>query len=115
MVNDPESRSGAATDPPTEIGEILGLAVRRLRTTRGISQEALARRLEMSRETVRRIEFGEGTTLATLDRVLEALDYSVADLLAEASATPSYRAGERDRPSAVVLPFLRPPTPAEVA
>lgn len=70
----------------SEIGWVLGRAVRRLRERRQISQEALARRLEVSRETIRRIEFGEGTTFATLDRVVAALDYDVAELIASADA-----------------------------
>jgi transcriptional regulator with XRE-family HTH domain len=74
-----------------EVGEVLGRVIRKLRLDRGVSQEGLARRLEMSRETVRRIEFGEGTTTATLSRVLEALDYTAADLLdARNSDTPEY-------------------------
>ncbi len=90
-----DKRGAVATLRDSELGWILGQAVRRLRERRGLSQEAVARRLERSRETVRRIESGKGTTMTTLDSVLGALDYTPADLLTEAAATPPYLRGQR--------------------
>jgi transcriptional regulator with XRE-family HTH domain len=62
-------------------GESLGVLLRRLRESEHISQEKLARILDMSRETVRRIEHGEGTTTGTVQQYLDALGRTPADLL----------------------------------
>lgn len=62
-------------------GQSLGLLLRRLRESEHISQEKLARILDMSRETVRRIEFGQGTTTDTIQQYIDALGRSPADLL----------------------------------
>jgi transcriptional regulator with XRE-family HTH domain len=62
-------------------GESLGLLLRKLREAEHISQEKLARILDMSRETVRRIEHGEGTTTTTVQSYLDALGRHPEDLL----------------------------------
>jgi transcriptional regulator with XRE-family HTH domain len=65
----------------------LGTALRELRGRLGLSQDALARRAELSRNFVAQIERGESVpTVATLSRIAEALGASVGELLGEEAA-----------------------------
>lgn len=61
--------------------EAVGKRIRKLRNEAKISQEKLGRRIEMSKETVRRIEAGEGTTTATIDTILDALGKTGEELI----------------------------------
>ena len=53
-----------------------GLCVRRVRIANGVSQEELARKANVSRTAVGNLETGAGSTLATVVKVLRALDRS---------------------------------------
>ncbi len=62
----------------------LGKALRRLRKERGLSQQALAARAQISRNFLAQIERSEShPTVATLTRIALALGASVAELLGE--------------------------------
>jgi len=53
-----------------------------LRTERGMTQEALARKAKMSREYVARLEAGQhNPSLSTLTQLAKALKVKVAELL----------------------------------
>ena len=54
--------------------ERLGLEVRRLRVARGLTQVDLAERANVSISTIRYLEAGRGSSLATLIRVAKVLD-----------------------------------------
>ena len=63
----------------------LGSAIRRARTSAGLSQEALADLAELDRSHMGKIERGErNVTLLNLRRIAVALNTSAAKLLAEA-------------------------------
>lgn len=71
--------------------------VRRLRTTAGLSQQALADASDVSRRMLVGIESGDANvSLNTLDRIAEALEVTFADLV-KAPGNPS-----RDRIEALV-------------
>ncbi len=57
--------------------------LKQVRKARNISQNELARRLEMSLGNVQKIEYGAAKSipLATLDRLCETLDCEVGDIL----------------------------------
>jgi transcriptional regulator with XRE-family HTH domain len=62
----------------------LSAILRRLRTDRGLSQQAAADRAELSRNFVAQIERGESVpTVATLSRIAAALGVAVGELLGE--------------------------------
>ncbi len=62
----------------------LGTTLRLLRKERGLSQQALANRAQLSRNFLAQIERGESRpTVATLGRIALALGTSVAELLGE--------------------------------
>jgi transcriptional regulator with XRE-family HTH domain len=52
----------------------LGIEVRRLRVARGLTQVDLAQRANVSISTIRYLETGRGSSLATLIRVAKVLD-----------------------------------------
>jgi transcriptional regulator with XRE-family HTH domain len=54
----------------------LGVEVRRLRVARGLTQIDLAERANVSISTIRYLEAGRGSSLATLIRVAKVLDRS---------------------------------------
>jgi transcriptional regulator with XRE-family HTH domain len=54
----------------------LGVDVRRLRVARGLTQVDLAQRANVSISTIRYLEAGRGSSLATLIRVAKVLDRS---------------------------------------
>jgi transcriptional regulator with XRE-family HTH domain len=63
----------------------LGEAIRRERTSRGISQEALALRSDVDRSYLGRIERGDNNVaVLTLGRVAKALGLSLAQLMKKA-------------------------------
>jgi transcriptional regulator with XRE-family HTH domain len=66
----------------------LGVEVRRLRVTRGLTQVDLAQRANVSISTIRYLEAGRGSSLATLVRVAKVLDRT-AWLASFAPAEPS--------------------------
>jgi transcriptional regulator with XRE-family HTH domain len=73
--------------------EIVGGNIRAQRQNLGLSQQALADRAGLSRRMVTLIEAGDGNaSLATLDRLAEALDLTFARL------TQAYDAGEQSKP-----------------
>jgi transcriptional regulator with XRE-family HTH domain len=66
----------------------LGATLRQLRVERGLSQQALADRADLSRNFVAQIERGESTpTVATLTRLTVALGTTVAEMLGEELST----------------------------
>ena len=65
--------------------QALGRAVQEVRVERGLSQEALAARVELARSTVGAIERGEVNVLYTVIlRLAAGLDVTVAELLTRA-------------------------------
>jgi transcriptional regulator with XRE-family HTH domain len=69
--------------------EELGRILRDLRSARGMSQQALAERADVSRNFVAQIERGESMpTVAVASRLATALGTTVAELLGEAAAPP---------------------------
>jgi transcriptional regulator with XRE-family HTH domain len=68
---------------PTHLALRFGRLVRRLRNARGLSQEALAVRADLSRDTVTRLELGTfSPSLETLTKVVAGLDSNLAVLFA---------------------------------
>lgn len=84
------------------VAALLGRRMRRLREGRGLSQEKLAQKTNVSRETVRRVEAGLETTTAMIDRLLWAMGADAEELL----STPSKRGGKARRPSTYTQPPL---------
>jgi len=71
-----------AADP--ELAGAFGLAVRRLRLDKGISQEGLAAMAEIERAHMGRIERGEKTpSLRLIMQIAQALSISSADIMTE--------------------------------
>ena len=67
---------------PTPVLEKLGLAVRRYRKARGLSQEKLAERAGLDRSYIGGIERGlRNVTIMKLQQVAQALDVTLADLV----------------------------------
>ncbi len=63
----------------------LGDAIRRIRLSKGISQEQLALLAEVDRSYVGRVERGDNNIATlTLARIAHALDISIAKLMKEA-------------------------------
>lgn len=68
----------------TRDGEVFGSLVRKLRTERGLTQEALAERTELSVSYIGFIERGENVpTLTIVVNLAEALNVDAADLVRE--------------------------------
>jgi transcriptional regulator with XRE-family HTH domain len=66
----------------TRDGEAFGALIRTLRTDRGLTQEALAERTELSVSYIGFIERGENVpTLTIVLNLAEALDVDAADLV----------------------------------
>jgi HTH-type transcriptional regulator / antitoxin HipB len=62
----------------------LGAAIRQARNAKGFTQERLAERASLSKNSIGNIERGEfDVTVATLKRVADALERNVADFLAD--------------------------------
>ena len=70
----------------THDGEVFGSLIRTLRTERGLTQEVLAERTELSVSYIGFIERGENVpTLTIVLNLAEALDVDAADLVREVS------------------------------
>ena len=61
----------------------IAATIKRLRTARGMSQTALARKTKVSQEFICKLETGvaEGMSIDTLRRLSKALGVSVADVV----------------------------------
>jgi transcriptional regulator with XRE-family HTH domain len=60
----------------------LGVTLKRLRETKGLSQEALARKASVTREYVNKLEAGRyDPTVGVLKRIAKALGVKVTELL----------------------------------
>jgi transcriptional regulator with XRE-family HTH domain len=77
MIGNPETGDNA-------LQELLGSRLRGLRLNRNESQAELARRAGIGKATLQRLEEGRSGTIATLLRVLRALDLSNLDALVPA-------------------------------
>jgi transcriptional regulator with XRE-family HTH domain len=67
--------------PQQPVNAALAAVLRRLRETRGLSQEALAQRAEIALNTYSRIERGQASpTWPTVRALAAALDVSMAEL-----------------------------------
>lgn len=65
------------------IKQELGQKIRRMRINRGLTQEQLAEKVDVSQRTMSGIELGENfVTAETLDRIIIALDTTTEDLFA---------------------------------
>lgn len=63
----------------------LGQAIRRMRQTKGISQEKLALLAEVDRSYMGRVERGDNNVaVLTLERIAAAMGVTLAELMAEA-------------------------------
>jgi len=68
----------------TQDGEILGSLIRKLRTERGLTQEELAERTDLSVSYIGFIERGENVpTLTIVLNLADALDVDAAELVRE--------------------------------
>ena len=89
---DPQSFS-----TPNELQQQLGERLKRLRLNRNLDQRTTAEKAGISEKALRNLEAGRGSTVATLLRVLKALDsLHGIDLLAR-EALPGDRPPARDR------------------
>lgn len=80
----PNTKTGTHRPLPESIAAALGTALRDSRTKRGVTQEDLATRAQVSVQMVRRLEAGTANpTLGTLHAVTTALDITWTDLLLE--------------------------------
>ena len=74
--------------------EVVRARIRALRLERGLTQEALCERAEVSVDAVNRIENGTRVpTIDTLEKIASALGSSVADLLHKQATKPGKTAG----------------------
>ena len=80
---------------PEAIETALGRELQALRLARNVSQASLAGEAGVSRRTITRMENGEGISLDTLIRVMQAL--GVADRLESLLPDPAVRPVERVR------------------
>jgi len=65
----------------------VGLRIRALRTSRGLSSKELAERAGIAPQSLSRIEHGRhDVVLTTLQRILAAMGYALKDLVADSSA-----------------------------
>jgi transcriptional regulator with XRE-family HTH domain len=86
---------------PEALEAILGSKLERLRLSKNISQSVLAKEAGVSRRTITRLENGEGTSLDTFIRVMQALGIvdRLETLLPDATTRPVERIklGGRER------------------
>ena len=75
---------------PEEVLATLGQRLRALRDNRGLTQQEVADRAGISARSLRTLENGDGSNLATLVRVLKALDATqgLDALVPEPSVSP---------------------------
>lgn len=80
----PNAKTGSHRPLPDPVASALAIALREHRANRGVTQEDLAARAQVSVQMVRRLEAGTANpTLGTLHAVTAALDISWAELLIE--------------------------------
>jgi transcriptional regulator with XRE-family HTH domain len=86
-----------------EVGESIGYQLRRLRRLRGLTQEELADRANVSRDLVAKLEQGRRHTarLSSLASLAGALDVELSALVERAPAVPEIE--ECDAAGAVAL------------
>src|SRR3954447_18780743 len=86
-----------------EVGETIGYQLRRLRRLRGLTQEALADRANVSRDLVAKLEQGRRHTarITSLASLARALDVELSALVARAGGAPE--ADEGDAAGVAVL------------
>lgn len=83
-------RDGRPPRRHEDLGRRLAERIRSLRRLRGLTQEQLAERSELSVDAVRRIERAAfSPTVRTLERIAAGLDTSVPDLFAEPAREPA--------------------------
>lgn len=103
------------TASPAQVAADLGASLARLRLSRNVTQRELAERAGLSERTVKRFEGGEGGSLDTLIRLLQALELAGAleTLLPDPGIEPARRlekgARERRRASTARRPSRRLP------
>ena len=82
-----------STEARKRLGEKLGHRISERRKSLNWTQDQLAERLDVDAETISRFERGATVpSLVTLDRLAAILKVSIADLLSDASATPTDQA-----------------------
>jgi len=89
----------------------LGVEVRRLRVARGLTQVELAQRANVSISTIRYMEAGRGSSLATLIRVAKVLDrtkWLASFAPIESSVSPIALLREQNRKAGTERPRFRP-------
>ena len=95
-VIQPGRPKGSLTADP-EVAQAFGAAVRSIRTTQGLSQEALANKAKVERSHMGKIERGAHMpTLALILRLAKALGVSSAELMlaTEEKLPATYLAGQ---------------------
>ncbi|OOG61845.1 transcriptional regulator [Sinorhizobium sp. A49] len=85
-----------------DIRQTIGWNLRRLRVSKGLSQEKLALEASIDRSYVGRIECGmENVTVSALEALANVLEVSVAELFAEvgtnSSRPPPLRSGRKPK------------------
>jgi DNA-binding XRE family transcriptional regulator len=82
--NNRSTSQNMTTTKSMSLGRALGVAVKRLRNEKGMTQEALAHAAEVSLVTLARIESaGHNSKLETIAQLAGALGISAAELVAE--------------------------------
>ena len=114
MTNIPISGSAAASLTDAAILAALGRRLERHRIVADLTQAALAERAGVSKRTLERIEAGQGSELASLLRVLRALDllHGVDALIPELPASPLEELKRKGRERRRVRPRASTPAPA---
>ncbi len=70
---------------------IIGATIRQLRTTAGITLTALAKKAELTKSTLSKIETGQvSAPISTFIRIADALGVRLADFFAESETDPPY-------------------------
>lgn len=102
------------TREPTELGRRIGHRVRRRREQKGLSQQALGRRVDVSQPYIARLEAGlRSPSVETLSRIADVLDVPTDLLLRPAPETPADRTPERLRERIVALYRRETDAPSE--
>ena len=99
-----------------EVGETIGYQLRRLRRLRGLTQEALADRADVSRDLVAKLEQGRRHTarITSLASLARALDVELSALVRTATPVPE-RASRRSDPQLGDGPVMRKPATTMMA
>ena len=114
MANNTVSGSAAASLTEAAILGALGRRLERHRIAADLTQAALAERAGVSKRTLERIEAGQGSELASLLRILRALDLlgSVDALIPELPASPLEELKRKGRVRRRVRPSSSSAAPA---